>query len=122
MHHRRLYIVGRRLQDKLRQLRYDNARHRPPLRSLEHKHTYGQVVEASAPTLEGVLTEIVVERGIWRASCFTSPIKLEPTRWEIAQESDGSDLGMGLSLQTRTLRRLGTCQARRALKEGSPLR
>ena len=43
--------------------RYDNARHRPALRSLEHKHTPEQVVAAPAPTLEGVLVEIVVARG-----------------------------------------------------------
>jgi hypothetical protein len=43
--------------------RYDNARHRPPLRSLEHKHTPGQVIEVPAPTLEDVLAEIVVAKG-----------------------------------------------------------
>jgi hypothetical protein len=43
--------------------RYDNARHRPPLRSLEHRHIPGQVTEAPAPTLEEVLAEIVVARG-----------------------------------------------------------
>jgi len=52
-------------QDASNQLifRYDNARHRPPLRSLEHKHTPEQVVEAPAPALEDVLAEIVVARG-----------------------------------------------------------
>ena len=34
--------------------RYDNARHRPPLRSLEHKHTPEQIIEIPAPTLEDV--------------------------------------------------------------------
>ena len=43
--------------------RYDNARHRPPLRSLEHRHTPEQVIEAPAPTLEEVLAEIVVAKG-----------------------------------------------------------
>jgi len=43
--------------------RYDNARHRPPLRSLEHKHIPGQIVEASAPTLGDVLAEIAVTKG-----------------------------------------------------------
>lgn len=43
--------------------RYDNARHRPPLRSLEHKHTPGQVVESPDPTLEDVLAEIAVAKG-----------------------------------------------------------
>ncbi len=44
--------------------RYDNARHRPPLGSLEHKHTPGKVVEVPAPTLEDVLVEIVVAQGL----------------------------------------------------------
>jgi hypothetical protein len=39
--------------------RYDNARHRPLLGMLEHKHTSDEVTEAAAPTLEEVLTEIV---------------------------------------------------------------
>jgi len=43
--------------------RYDNARHRPPLRSPEHRHTPGQVIEAPVPTLEEVLAEIVVAKG-----------------------------------------------------------
>jgi hypothetical protein len=43
--------------------RYDNARHRPQLRSLEHKHTPGQVVEMLAPTLDDALAEIAVIKG-----------------------------------------------------------
>ncbi len=43
--------------------RYDNARHQPPLSSLEHKHTPGWVMETPAPTLEDVLAEIVVAQG-----------------------------------------------------------
>lgn len=43
--------------------RYDNARHRPPLLTPEHKHTPEQVVETPAPTLDDVLAEIAVERG-----------------------------------------------------------
>jgi len=43
--------------------RYDNARHRPPLRSLEHKHTPAQVVETPAPDLNEVLAEIAVTKG-----------------------------------------------------------
>jgi hypothetical protein len=43
--------------------RYDNARHRPPLRSLEHKHTPERVMEAPAPAAEDVLAEIVVAKG-----------------------------------------------------------
>ena len=43
--------------------RYDNARHRTSLRSLEHKHVPGQVVEVVAPTLEDVLAEIVMAKG-----------------------------------------------------------
>jgi hypothetical protein len=52
-------------QDAEHQLvfRYDNARHRPPLHSLDHKHAPGQVIEAPAPTLEEVLAEIVVAKG-----------------------------------------------------------
>lgn len=43
--------------------RYDNARHRPPLGFLEHKHMPGQVIEAPAPTLDTVLVEIVIAKG-----------------------------------------------------------
>ena len=43
--------------------RYDNARHRPPLSSLEHKHTPGRVIGTPAPTLEDVLAEIVRAKG-----------------------------------------------------------
>ena len=52
-------------QDENEQLvfRYDNARHRSPLRTLEHKHIPGQVVETAAPTLEDILAEIAVARG-----------------------------------------------------------
>jgi hypothetical protein len=40
-----------------------NAREQLPLRSLEHKHTPGQVIEIPAPTLEEVLAEIVMAKG-----------------------------------------------------------
>jgi hypothetical protein len=44
--------------------RYDNARHRPPTQSREHKHIApGQVVEAVVPSLESVLAEITSSRG-----------------------------------------------------------
>lgn len=43
--------------------RYDNARHRPPLSSPEHKHTPTQTTEAPAPTMEDVLGEIAVANG-----------------------------------------------------------
>jgi hypothetical protein len=43
--------------------RYDNARHRPLLPSLEHKHTPAGVVETLAPTLDDVLSEIASGRG-----------------------------------------------------------
>ena len=48
-------------QDAAQQLRfrYDNARHRPPLGTLEHKHTPEQIIEDVAPTLAEVLHEIV---------------------------------------------------------------
>jgi peptidyl-tRNA hydrolase len=40
--------------------RYDNARHRPALPSLEHKHTeLGEVVPSLVPTLSEVLLEVV---------------------------------------------------------------
>ncbi|MBI1930001.1 hypothetical protein HYR99_37835 [Candidatus Poribacteria bacterium] len=52
-------------QDASNQLifRYDNARHKPPLRSLEHKHLPDQIVETVAPTLDEVLAEITASRG-----------------------------------------------------------
>ena len=52
-------------QDANEQLifRYDNARHRPPLPVLEHKHTSGQIIASQAPTLEAVLAEIAVQEG-----------------------------------------------------------
>ncbi len=44
--------------------RYDNARHRPPMQSREHKHIpSGQVVEAAVPSLESVLAEITSSQG-----------------------------------------------------------
>lgn len=43
--------------------RYDNAPHRPALRSLEHKHTPEQIMEILAPTLDDVLAEIAIARG-----------------------------------------------------------
>lgn len=43
--------------------RYDNARHRPLLPVLEHKHVPEQVIEAAAPTLEDVLAEIATMKG-----------------------------------------------------------
>jgi hypothetical protein len=51
-------------QDESNQLifRYDNARHRPPPRSLEHKHISDHIVETPAPTLDDVLTEIAVTK------------------------------------------------------------
>lgn len=42
--------------------RYDNARHRPALPFLDHKHTFDEVLPARAPTLDAVLTEIVSAR------------------------------------------------------------
>ncbi len=51
-------------QDVSNQLifRYDNARHKPPLPSLEHKHIPGQIVVAAAPTLDNVLTEVTITK------------------------------------------------------------
>ena len=42
--------------------RYDNARHRPPLPALEHKHTFDRVITSQAPALETVLGEIAVAK------------------------------------------------------------
>jgi hypothetical protein len=52
-------------QDARNQLifRYDNARHRPPLPSLEHKHLPDQVIATPSPTLDDVLAEIATARG-----------------------------------------------------------
>jgi hypothetical protein len=51
-------------QDAENQLifRYDNALHKPSLSSREHKHLPQQSVEATAPTLDDVLAEIVTTR------------------------------------------------------------
>lgn len=43
--------------------RYDNARHRPLLSSLEHKHLPHQSVETPVPTIEDVLAEIATFKG-----------------------------------------------------------
>lgn len=40
--------------------RYDNAAHRPSLSFAEHKHLHDQIIAASAPKLEDVLSEIFV--------------------------------------------------------------
>ncbi len=52
-------------QDARKQLvfRYDNAHHSTGLRYPEHKHTPEQIIEASAPTLDDVLAEIVTIKG-----------------------------------------------------------
>lgn len=43
--------------------RYDNARHRPTLPTLEHKHTGDHATVSHMPTLEAVLAEIALIRG-----------------------------------------------------------
>ena len=43
--------------------RYDNARHRPPLAMLDHKHTVNGIVSSQEPTLETVLAEVVTTAG-----------------------------------------------------------
>lgn len=43
--------------------RYDNARHRPALAFIGHKHTPDDVVSAPAPDLEDVLAEIATRNG-----------------------------------------------------------
>ena len=43
--------------------RYDNALHRPPLPAWEHKHGVGLTIEAPAPELGTVLSEVAGMRG-----------------------------------------------------------
>ncbi|MCA9979859.1 MAG: hypothetical protein KDD89_03485 [Anaerolineales bacterium] len=43
--------------------RYDNARHKPPLNQLEHKHVGNEIKLVSEPTLDDVLLEIVTVNG-----------------------------------------------------------
>jgi hypothetical protein len=43
--------------------RYDNARHKPPLASPEHKHLPENIMTAPAPILADILTEIVATQG-----------------------------------------------------------
>lgn len=52
-------------QDAEKQLifRYDNARHKPPLASPDHKHLPDRVTTAAAPTLDDVLAEIFTMKG-----------------------------------------------------------
>jgi hypothetical protein len=45
--------------DELLVFRYDNARHRPPLAMLDHKHTADGIVSSQEPTLGTVLAEVV---------------------------------------------------------------
>jgi uncharacterized protein YbaP (TraB family) len=43
--------------------RYDNARHKPPLSSPEHKHLPDRVIATPAPVVEDVLVEIITLKG-----------------------------------------------------------
>ena len=43
--------------------RYDNAAHKPPLPTREHKHLPERIVVAPAPTLSEVLAEIFTNKG-----------------------------------------------------------
>ena len=54
-----MYVYHYQTADKKLVFRYDNARHRPPLPSREHKHVADQVMETPSPTLQDVLIEIV---------------------------------------------------------------
>ncbi len=45
--------------DKQLVFRYDNARHKPALPFLVHKHLSDKIIEHPAPTLESVLEEII---------------------------------------------------------------
>jgi hypothetical protein len=51
-------------QDTTHQLifRYDNARHKPPLTSPEHKHLPEEVMASPAPSLADVLIEIIATK------------------------------------------------------------
>ena len=51
------------IQNYFNRIKAQNARHRPLLHSLDHKHTPEQVVETLAPTLEDVLAEIAMVKG-----------------------------------------------------------
>lgn len=50
------------LQDKSNQLlfRYDNAKHKPALGFIEHKHCFDDIIFAPAPHLQQVIEEAVV--------------------------------------------------------------
>jgi len=52
-------------QDAARQMifRYDNSQHRPLLPHPDHKHTPERVFCTLTPTLEDVLSEIVISKG-----------------------------------------------------------
>jgi Family of unknown function (DUF6516) len=52
-------------QDAVHQMifRYDNARHKPPLTSPEHKHLPEEVKLTAAPSLADVLAEIMMSKG-----------------------------------------------------------
>lgn len=43
--------------------RYDNARHKPNLPFIEHKHLPGEIIQASSPVLADVLMEVSTLRG-----------------------------------------------------------
>ncbi len=43
--------------------RYDNARHKPPLSSPDHKHLPDRIIETPAPVLEDILIEIITLKG-----------------------------------------------------------
>ncbi len=42
---------------------YDNARHKPPLSSPDHKHLQDRIIETPAPVLEDILIEIIMLKG-----------------------------------------------------------
>ncbi|NOZ70744.1 MAG: hypothetical protein GXP38_02340 [Chloroflexi bacterium] len=53
-------------QDSRKQLifRYDNAKHRPSLGTLEHKHTPNGVIECHPPSFEAIIDEIMEMVGL----------------------------------------------------------
>jgi hypothetical protein len=52
-----MYVYHCQTGDGRLLFRYDNARHRPPLTSAEHKHTSAGIEFAPTPTLEVALQE-----------------------------------------------------------------
>lgn len=57
--HKPAYSYHYQDRDDRMNFRYDNARHKSALSSLDHKHAEDQIVETDGPTLEDALVEIL---------------------------------------------------------------